>query len=110
MRLEDFKPGMWIRSKLEPNLGRAFVLFVKDGVVTYHLERPYAPHPRLIDGWTTGGSLYPPGFENWEPDNTPRPEGKESKPCDHEFDEICIYCGKRLVEYVREPQSREEPK
>ena len=67
MRIEDFKPGMWIRCKLEPHLGRAFVLYVKDDSVSYHLEQPYCPHPRLGMGWLTGGTLYPAAFEYWEP-------------------------------------------
>ena len=80
MKLEDFKPGMWIRSKFEPHIGRAFVLFVHDDKsVTYHLERPYCAHPRLSPGWTTGGTIYEAGFDNWEPANLARPEEGRSE-------------------------------
>ena len=67
---EWLRPGIWVRNKLSPQMGRAFVMFVDEesckGGFKYHLATPWKTHVRN-DGWYTGGTVYPSGVDHWEP-------------------------------------------
>lgn len=68
MKIEDVKPGMWLRNKLSDLGGHVFVLYLTDtGGFKYHVEQPYVMHPRLSPGWVTSGECYAIGVENYEP-------------------------------------------
>lgn len=67
---EWLRPGMWVRNRLSPFMGRAFVLFVDQhdykGGFSYHLEKPYKIHV-TDEGWRTGGTAFATGMDGWEP-------------------------------------------
>ncbi len=74
------KPGIWVRSKVSPYMGRAFVMFVDEGECKggfrYHLAEPWKAHVR-DQAWHTGGTIFAIGVKDWEPCESPLSERAE---------------------------------
>ena len=88
------RPGIWVRNKQAPYMGRAFIMFVDQedykGGFKYHLEHPYHAHSR-DEGWQTGGTVFAAGLDSWEqtlgpgdPIPTSRAPSSETAPLDRE--------------------------
>jgi hypothetical protein len=51
---------------------------------TYKLSGEHGARMIASDAWNAGAA------------------GRDPKTCDHEFEEICIYCGKSIHEHLRD--------